>query len=1039
MKKAFVLTLVWLALSTCNFTIVFADVALEPFTYREDFETRELSAWESYPFWQDTAYDPNMRVNTIVPDDPNISLVQIVTPYTNVDNYTGAQKELDMYMAPGSTISLRYYLKTNLQPEYLKVRLACGPDGKLDVTFKNPPTNRWEWITVTYNDYIGENSCIAGKDRIKINMLAVLAKIPDADPTMPIYLGLDDIAFQGQRAMAFRFAEPKVFKLSEWKPYIAENHYKKGDTFSLSGAWPLDADKVTLDVVLFTDHSKKMLSAALDKSGSGWSLKPVKLTWPEGLYLGTLTAYRGNELLSGTEFTLYIVPADLAGKHPRLWFDVEKKKWVESRLASDRFKSVYDDILKSAKSSRDNLPLDEVVFDIDQFPDENWLIGDGSGAWFSKIGTWESTIHENALAYALGNDREAGEYTKNLMVTISKFPYWLHPWMQKRGRNIYYPVGELGMELALGYDLTYDLMTEEERILVRGAMMKNIVLGAHKGYVEDDLVTSNTSNWVAHITGGSLMCQAAMYGDGSDVARMEPYLTGAIMKDYELIQKTLDRDGAYGEGYGYFDFSMLSWSKSLPAVENVFKVDMSGKLNHGYNELVWAGIVKDKRHFYFGDSGGGLGPMTNFAWLLPKYRDPLLGWLYNFMKQGETFMDVLYETGDVPRDDPFDEKPVRMFRDVGTTVFKSGWEPDDFVFVLRTGPFINHQHLDQGTFWLSDRGSLFIEERHSSTYYEDPLYQPWYTQSVAHSTILIDKNHQSQRVGDLLWHVDGFNDYAFVTHFLDGEKAAFVSGDIGRLYWGKVAGMQRNVLYLKPRTLLMLDTVTPAEHDVDVTLLYQTAYLENITPSGDCSSIAKDGATLFIKHLSPEYREVEAVETPHYLYTLLNEKPLKREGMLTVSARTGGIPLVMANILTTTTGSAPAITAEQGTGCMSGTAEGIPFAYTTRPGAIYSAQGITTDALAFTTGGSKIFAALCTTLSRDGKLLFSSQKPVTCELGDGALSYYTCAETEASIGVSVKPSSVTVNGQAVKSIVYDPVKSVVMVTLPKGEGKVEVK
>ena len=114
-------------------------------------------------------------------------------------------------------------------------------------------------------------------------------------------------------------------------------------------------------------------------------------------------------------------------------------------------------------------------------------------------------------------------------------------------------------------------------------------------------------------------------------------------------------------------------------------------------------------------------------------------------------------------------------------MFKSGWEPDDFVFVMRTGPFINHQHMDQGSFWLSSGGSTFIEERHRSTYYEDPLYQPWYTQPVAHSTILINHNHQSQRMGDLLWHVDGFKDYAFVTHFLNGKDAAFSSGDIGRL------------------------------------------------------------------------------------------------------------------------------------------------------------------------------------------------------------------------------------------------------------------
>jgi len=1015
---------------------VHSGTVLEPFTYHEDFETVELSAWASYPLWQDTAYDPNIRVNTIVPGDPNISLVQKVTPYTNVDNYAGAQKELDMYLVPGSTVRLRYYLKTELKPAFFKVRLAAGSDGKVDFTVPSPPTNEWVWLTVGFEDFIRENPRLAGRDMVKVNALAVLAKFPDADPAMPIYLGLDDIVFKGARAVAFRFIEPEVFNLSEWKPYIPKKHYSKGETFTLRGEWPLDAKKVTLDIVSFTDRSEKMLTASLKKRGGEWSYTG-KLNYAEGMYLGTLRAYRGKEFLSETEFTIYIAPRDIGGNHPRLWFDAERKKWVEERLKSERFRDVYESVLSNAKSSRERVPLDQVVFDIDQFPDENW-IATLTGWSSNRIHVWRSAVYNNALAYAFHGDREAGEYAKELMVKLSKFPYWLHPWMIKRGRHIYYPVGEMGMDMAVGYDLLYDLMSEDERRTVRGALMKNIVLGCHKGYVEDDLVTNNTSNWVAHITGGSLMCLAAMYGDGPDVAQVEPYLTGAVLKDYQLIQNVIDPEGAYGEGYGYYNFSMLSWSKSLPAVENVFKIDMSGKLNGSYKELIWAGLVKKKQTFYFGDSSGGLRPLTNWAWLLPKYRDPLLGWFYNFMKNGETFMDVLYETADVPQDDPFDENPVRLFREMGTTVFKSGWEPEDFVFVMRTGPFYNHQHLDQGTFWLSYGGSLFIEERHGSTYYDDPLYQPWYTQPVAHSTILIDGNHQSQRVGDVLHHVDGFDDYAFVTHFLDGENAAFVSGDITRLYWGKVKSLKRNVLYLKPNTVLMVDTVVPAERDVDVTLLYQTQHLKDIHAGEDCSRIVKDGNALTIRHLHPDILEVNAVETPHYLYTLRREKPLEREGMLTVKARTKRNPLVLANLLTASPEAGePAVEVYSGDGVVYGTVEGTPFVVNTRPGRLYEVRsGTVSDALVGTGNEFSIFAAVCTTLRVNGELKLKSEKPITCELTEKGVKYYLCSSSRVSFGVPGKPAGVMINGKKTTSFSYDPVKKVVGLTLPAGEGYV---
>jgi hypothetical protein len=401
-------------------------------------------------------------------------------------------------------------------------------------------------------------------------------------------------------------------------------------------------------------------------------------------------------------------------------------------------------------------------------------------------------------------------------------------------------------------------------------------------------------------------------------------------------------------------------------------------------------------------------------------------------------MDVLYETSDVPKKDPFSENPVKLFKDTGTTVFKNGFGKDDFIFVLRTGPFVNHQHLDQGTFWLQDRGSLFMEERHGSTYYDDPLYQPWYTQPVGHSTILIDNNNQSQRVGDLLWHVDGFNDYAYVWQFLDGRSAAFISGDIGRLYWGKVKSLKRNVLYLKPRTLLMLDTAVPAEKDVDVTLLYQTLHLADIKAGAEVSTITKGGNTLFIRHLSPSFVEAKAVETPHYLYTLRERTPLDKEGMLTVTARTNGVPLVMANVLTTTTGAQPAITAVEGVNCVSGSTDGVPFVYSTRPGAVYTAGGMTTDAAAATGDPANTFAALCTTFSRGSTLVMASNNPVTFEATAAGFRYNTCRDCELTLGAPARPATVTLNGKAVP-FTWNAEKSAAVLQITKGDGVVVVK
>lgn len=424
-------------------------------------------------------------------------------------------------------------------------------------------------------------------------------------------------------------------------------------------------------------------------------------------------------------------------------------------------------------------------------------------------------------------------------------------------------------------------------------------------------------------------------------------------------------------------------------------------------------------------------PMTSWTWLLAKDRDPRLAWLFNHLKGDETLMDVLYNTEGIPQKDPFAENPVRLFRDLGTTVFKSGWNEDDFVFVLRTGAFYNHQHLDQGTFWLADKGSIFIEERHGSTYYDDPYYQSHYTQPVGHSTILIDRNEQSQRVGDPLLFAEGFHDHAFVTHFLDGREAAFVSGDIGRLYWGKVKGMRRNVLYLKPRTLLMLDTVVPSEKEVDVTLLYQAGHLEDIKADAKASKITKDKNILSIHHLYPETMTIKAEKTPIYINTIKNDYPLAAEGMLTATAKTQGKPLVMANLLST---AGENVKTQRGEGCVSGLQGGQEFAFSTSPGAAYTVRGFRTDALALTWDKDGAFAAICTALSKDGALLIDSGEPITCEIAKGAVKYYLCKPATVTVGLAQPPGKVLLNGAPAKSYKYDKAAKTLTLTLDAGEG-----
>jgi hypothetical protein len=100
-----------------------ADVKLEPFTYKENFESGNSTPGPP-PLWQDTAYDPNLRPGTIVPGDLNISLLQKVTPMPTWTTMRRPENWISPW--PGLLISLRYYLKTHLDRNSSRFTHAAG-------------------------------------------------------------------------------------------------------------------------------------------------------------------------------------------------------------------------------------------------------------------------------------------------------------------------------------------------------------------------------------------------------------------------------------------------------------------------------------------------------------------------------------------------------------------------------------------------------------------------------------------------------------------------------------------------------------------------------------------------------------------------------------------------------------------------------------------------------------------------------------------------------------------------------------------------
>ena len=1017
----------------------------EPYTYRQDFESGEVAAWSSYPPTQDTAYDPFLYPGKIMDSDTGTSLCKLYNPSWNEPQLVGMAKQLAMRLDKESRISFRYFIKTINTPSWLGIDLGLTDGDRIRARYTPIKINQWDSISLDLSDILR----LAGRQSVThldITAIAVTVRFENSDPDMPIYIAIDDVKINGKTAVTFKYKIPETEKLAEWEPEIALKHYKQGDRLDISGTFlPSKPDKVDVGISRFDKSGKEIIHYNLASSGDLWKThNKVELDnkrFPAGMYIVTLTGTKEEKIVARSSFTFLIIEKKRYSGHPRLWFDKNGREDFIMRIQTEQFKPVLKDIRKKAAEARKVFPGPEIPYDLDRFPigkDEHWQ--PTIYLYFDKTTGIAQGALNNALVSLIDNDTVAAAYARAILLSMCKWKSWQHPWILDRGQHTYYPVGYTGRDLALVFDLIYESLTPSERKLVADAFMEKNVIPAYKGYVINNLVISHGSNWVPRITGGALMCMLSILDEFEDSSQLEPYLSGILYKHKATLDEAFGRDGGYGEGFAYYGATVAAFCRSMPTLETCLGLDMSENLDRSYTEIFWASDPDNNRYFTFGDAGIQHGPaaeMTDFPWLIKKYRDPNLAWLYElyytsqYGKNRHSVYEVLYDISDIPAERPTGLKGAKWFRDIGSVVFRSGDEPDPFIFTFRCGPFANHQHLDQGTFYLADRGKVFLTEQGYSAYYSDPLYQSHIIQPVSHNTILIDHNPQSQRTGDHLNFARGFEDYARVTDFVKGETLAFTCGNLAPVYRGNVKELERGILYLHPHTILIIDKFKTKSGEASMDLLFHSPKYSDTSLSNN-TFIIQSGTRQFMGTVISPPDAVISIEADPLKLNKFTKEPLEPLGRITVTSETSAGIALSAILLATESPDKTNITDERILLNLKDANVLINKNGGTVAGGRISSDG-------FLVAASNYGAVVCvdgTFCSVDGNTVFTSDVPVTVLIETGNVSYSSRTKAVIKFFHRDKIRSLVMNGKKLTNWEIDSTSGLVSVEIPPGQGSI---
>lgn len=998
---------------------------LEPFTYSFDFESGSVGSWSSYPPAQDIAYDPTIWVKKIPDFSKNLSLVREITPNYQIEYIFGVRKKVDIYVDQSSSLLFNYYVKNRFSAESIRVKFGFE-DG----------TNIEE--NIQYNHQLTGAKCeikfseLIPKGEIKhLRGIAFLVVCPKADPEALLRFAIDDVKISGKRAKNWVVESPEVYKLDEWKDFISARHFKEGDKLFFSGKIPFTAKsaKVSLSRALTGENSKTY--SMVQNGTRQWKVNlPLNSA---GFWRATFSASdnKGNSI--STSLVYLVKPGSAPKGHPRLFISPGDEQKILDKTTSGHLGKVWQNFLKETKTKRNNYNVDDFNYNLDVFDETYWL--PTYSGYVTAIRAPAGYVRDNAIEYALTQHPEAGEAARLGLLKMAEWPSYVHPHILNQGQFTYWPVGLVLIDLALGYDFVYNKLSSSERNKIAETLYNKGVIPIFKEYVRDNRVSGNTSNWISHVTGGGILSAVAIMNEYPDRA-LEPYLTGMILKLGKFINKTFGRDGAYGEGYSYHNFTMQTLSEIMSVLGRNFGIRFPKKIASSYLYLIYQMNRASGNILDFGDTSDKLIPMSNFAYLIGKYRDPYLKWLYD-LSPGNSDKDLFFLDETVIAKNPENLPLVKHFRDVGTVVFRSGFTNDDFIFVFRCGPFFNHQHFDQGSFFLSDLGQEFITEAGRTNYYNDPWYQKLFIQAGAHSTILANDNPESQRAGDLLNDVEAWNDYAQITDFFEFEAGAFVSGDLTKIYKGKFKKLSRNILYIKPKTIVLIDRGIGANGENRMNLRFHAPMKNNISIEGNTARIKRGESTLFINTIFPDNYTQEVLKRP------LTLDEFNKENIITMTAR-GFLQLSsdsnsFVNILTTTKDVISNLDTKSSTGYVQFTIDKHIYYINNQDEKFFNIGEIKTDALVYSSRGKSFIALKVKNISKGSKNIFTANSPVSISMKHGnesTIKYSAPQNTEISFYTNTKPQKIELNGKLETSWKYDNLS--IELNIPKGDGNIQI-
>lgn len=458
-----------------------------------------------------------------------------------------------------------------------------------------------------------------------------------------------------------------------------------------------------------------------------------------------------------------------------------------------------------------------------------------------------------SYAYRMERDERYLKHAEKEMLAISAFTDW--------NPSHFLDVAEMTLAFAIGYDWLYSDLSEKSKDIIKTAILRK---GLDPSFnPKDAWFLKAEHNWNQVCNAGMAYGALAVYEDMPELAKT---MIERAIETIALPMKDYGPDGAYAEGYGYWEYGTSFNVLFLSAMEKVFGKDFGltetpGFLQTGYYQENMTGVSNQCYNYADCGLGGSLSPAM--FWFAEKLKDNSLLWNEKTYLQAkkkytkDRILPAVMIWGSKVKISDIQPPKDRIWVGNGTTpvaLMRTSWTDPNAIYVGFKGGTAssNHAHMDAGSFimeangvrWASDfgmQGYYSLESKGVDLWNRSQNSQRWEVfryNNRAHNTLTVD---------DQLHRVKG---YADITKHSAKSGFMYAMTDLSSIFEGQLSESKRGIAIVDDSYVLVKDEIKT--QGKETTIRWTMLTTADVRKSGKNGFLLrKDGKSLKVEIAEP--------------------------------------------------------------------------------------------------------------------------------------------------------------------------------------------